>query len=74
MQIDNNIGSKQIFPIILYPKELVKRRDLKKQEKLMKKNSVKKDQIMKSDFFNVHVAMRKDIPNIWYFEKIDFLV
>ncbi|CDW82625.1 ph domain containing protein [Stylonychia lemnae] len=70
-QIDNNIGSKQIFPIIMYPKDLVKKRDqIKKAQKEKKSTS---NETVK-DFFNSAIFMRKDVPNVIFFEQIDFLM
>lgn len=74
MQIDKNIGQKMIFPIILYPKELVKRRDAEKQKRLQEKNPKKKEQILNKDFFNAYISIKQDIPNVLFFEKIDFLI
>lgn len=33
-QIDNNISEKALFPVILYPKELLKRKERLKKEKI----------------------------------------
>jgi len=80
-QMDNNIGFKQIYPILLYPKEILKRRDQKKLEKeeKIKKAAEKKKKEGKAkevikEFFNLYINMRKDIPNVLFFEKIDFLL
>ena len=73
MQVDNNISNKQLFPIIVYPKILVKKRDQQKKNSAQKKQT-SNEEIEIKDFFNSHFIMRKDIPDVIFFEQIEFLV
>ena len=48
--------------------KLIKKMKLQDKKKL---DQYKKD---KKDFFNISVSMRKDVPDVLFFEKIEFLV
>ena len=55
----------------MYPKELVRLRDQKKQQKDKKKQD---ETLMEKGFFNVHFLQRIDIPDVIFLDKLEFLV
>lgn len=77
-QMDNNISDKVLFPIIMYPKELVRGRARLKREKMMqlKKNqdNKKKEKQQNKEFFNLLATVRNDFSNVIFFDNIEFLV
>lgn len=72
VQIDNNISTKPLFQVIMYPKELVKKRD--KALELRKKQSTENDVVEIKEFFNMHISTRLDETQVLFIEEIDFLV
>jgi len=77
-QVDNNINEKQIFPVILYPKELVRKKQKVKQDKIQrdsKKEEEKKGETPDEtkEFFNSYLCLRNKFKNVIFIEKIDFL-
>lgn len=58
VQIDNNISAKPLFPVIMYPKELVKKRD--KALEMKKKQSVENERLEIKEFFNMHISTKLD--------------
>jgi len=61
----------------MYPKDLASKREkkLKKdQQKKDKRKEERKEEEDIKDFFNSHLVLRKDIPDIIFIEQIEFLV
>ena len=81
-QIDNNISEKALFPVILYPKELLKRKERLKKEKIQRFSSREKKEESKvreegkeqKEFFNLYLSMRNEFKKVLFIEKIEFLV
>ena len=58
MQIDNQFALDTPFPVTLYSNNTS---DAKKQEKVQ-------------PFFNLNLVISKNVPEVFYFKKIEFLI
>ena len=71
-QIDNNIINKPLFPVIMYPKELINKRDKALEKK--KKHPAETVEVEIKEFFNMHFTTKLDVTEVLFIEEIDFLV
>lgn len=71
-QMDNNIANKPLFPVIMFPKELVKKRDKALEKR--KKQPTENESLEVKEFFNVHFTTRLEETQVLFIEEIEFLV
>jgi hypothetical protein len=71
-QIDNNIAHKPLFPVLMFPKELVKKRDQVLEKR--KKQPAERENVEIKEFFNAHFTTRMEEKEVYFFEEVAFLV